>query len=178
MAEKWTVQEARQRRIAGNPVWEVRMLRADGQPHAHIMPTAALDYRAAEYGIDPADTDSLLEVLLHEPFMEPAEDEDGQRPGWADGSVDLWTADNTDAAREAHLNRVKGSRVRIEVRGVPGLTPIRTGHQPDSARIRAVREAVDTARWLTKYGDLPARPKDTKEGAVPNIPATAPRGRS
>ncbi|MEU3281584.1 hypothetical protein [Streptomyces antibioticus] len=127
------------------------------------MPTIALDWRAAEYGIDPTDTDTLLEILLHEPFMELAEDEDGQRPRWADGSVDLLTAENTTIAREAHVARAKASRVRIDVRNAAGLAPIRATHQPDPDRIRAMREAIDTTRWLTKYGDLPARPLDPLE---------------
>ncbi|MFF8482319.1 hypothetical protein [Streptomyces antibioticus] len=158
MPEKWSVQSARQRKIGDVDAWEVMLLRADGKPHAHLMPTIALDWRAAEYGIDPTDVDTLLEVLLHEPFMEQAEDEAGQQTGWADGSIDLLSAENTDVARRAHLDRVKDSRVRIDVRGVSTLAPVHAGHRPDSDRIRAMREAVDTTRWLKKYGDFPAQP--------------------
>ena len=163
VAERWTVQSARQRKVSGTDVWEIVMLRADGKPHAHIVPTAALDWRAAEYGIDPDDTDTLLEAVLHEPFMEQAEDEDGQQPKWADGSVDLLGAENTTVAREAHLARAKACRVRIDVKGVTALAPVRDGHRPDRARIREMQEAVDTTRWVKRYGNLPAKPLDPKE---------------
>lgn len=163
MTEKWVIETSRQKTIGVTPCWEIRMIRADGNPHVLVMPTTALEWRAAEYGIDPTDTDTLLEVLLHEPFMDQAEDEDGQRPGYADGSIHLLTAENTTMAREAHLARVKGSRVRIDVRGAAGLAPVRAGHRPDPDRIRSMREAVDTTRWITKYGALPIQPSNRPE---------------
>lgn len=62
---------------------------------AHIMPPDTLALRAGEYGLDPADTALLLDVVLHEPFLEYAEDD---HP--------LWTAPSIAAARERHLDEV------------------------------------------------------------------------
>lgn len=158
MPEKWTVQSAREKRIGETPCWRVVMLRADGKPHAHTMPVAALDRYAAEYGIDPDDTDGLLEILLHEPHMALTEETEDHPPRYADTGTTLWEADSTHAAREAHLDRVKNCPVRIDVRSAPALDVIRSTRTPDRERIRAMREAIDTARWAKLYGDLPIRP--------------------
>jgi hypothetical protein len=126
------------------------------------MPTVTLEWRSAEYGIDPADVDTLLDVILHEPHI-PLTD-DGSGPRYADNGPDLWTAESTTAAREAHLARIKTCPVRIDVKGVKALDPVRNGHRPDADRIRKMREQVDTSRWIKKHGDLPKQP-------IPQTPA-------
>lgn len=55
--------------VGGRPCWVVRQRRGDGGDHAHVFPPETLAWRAIEYGIDPADTDTLLELILHEPHM-------------------------------------------------------------------------------------------------------------
>lgn len=157
MAEKWTVGQAVARQVSGTPCWEVSLVRPDGGTIIHLMPAAILDWRAAEFGIDPTDVETLLEVVLHEPHM-PMTDDAETGPRFADDGPDLWTADNTVAARESHLARVQACPVQIGVRNVNALAAIRTGHRPDLEQVRAMREAVDTSRWLKKYGDLPAPP--------------------
>jgi hypothetical protein len=62
-----------------------------GETWVRVFPLEALEWRAAEYGIDPTDADTLLDVVLHEEYAEPstlAEDPD------------------TDTARERHLARI------------------------------------------------------------------------
>lgn len=162
MPEKWTIQEVTTKQIGDMNCWRVRMLRADGKPHMHTEPKQSLDWRAAEYGIDPADTDTLLEIILHEPFMAMTEETDTQASRYADGPT-LWEAESTDAAREALFTRVKNCPVRIDIRGVAALDVIRSSHQPDPERLRAMRELVDTNRWIALYGDLPVRPNPTLE---------------
>lgn len=162
MPEKWTVGDIMPRTIGATECWEARIVRPDGTVGVHIMPVVALEWRAAEYGIDPTDVDTLLEVLLHEPHM-PTEDSPQQGARAVDTGPDLWTAANTDAARAAHLARVKACPVQIDVRGAKAVARVRAAHRPDSARIRAMREAVDTSRWLKQYGDLPAKPLDPME---------------
>ncbi|MGW0575110.1 hypothetical protein ACWD25_03890 [Streptomyces sp. NPDC002920] len=125
------------------------------------MPKTILDWRAAEYGIDPADVDALLDIVLHEPHMADADSQYGTRRG--DAGPDLWTAESTDAAREAHLARIKECPVQIGVRGTKAVDTIRRNHRSDPDRIRTMRETVDTNRWLKKYGDLPAKPTDPLE---------------
>lgn len=162
MADKWTIDECTVVSVQGSPCWQITMLKPDGTRRAHIMPDATLEWRAAEYGIDPADVDALLEVVLHEPFMTMVDDVE-HGPRYADGGPDLWTADNTTTAREAHLARVKACPVQIKVAGVKAVDIIRANHQSDPARLSRMREAVDTNRWTKKYGDLPAKPIDRME---------------
>lgn len=157
MPDKWTVSDTVQREVSGTPCWQVNMTRPDGSTAIHLMPADVLDWRAAEYGIDPTDVDTLLDLVLHEPHI-PMTDDPKKGPRYADGGPDLWTAENTDAAREAHQARVRSCPVQIAVRGAKGLAAVRSGHRPDLARVRAMREMVDTNRWVRRYGDLPAPP--------------------
>ena len=156
MAEKWTISESNIREVSGMACWEVAMVKPDGATHIHLMPAATLEWRAAEYGIDPTDVDTLLDIILHEPHLPMVDD--GQGPRYTDNGPDLWQADNTDTAREAHLARIKTCPVRIDVQGARGLGAIRAGHRPDPDRLRAMREAVDTNRWIKKHGGLPRPP--------------------
>ena len=156
MPEKWTIQDSSARLVGETQCWQVILRKPDGNNHAVVMPAMTLDWRAAEYGIDPMDVDTLLTVILHEPWMPMIDDGGGSR--YADTGPDLWTADTTTAARDAHLARVQACPVLIDVAGVKALDAIRDGHTPDLDRIRAMREAVDTNRWRKKYGDLPAQP--------------------
>lgn len=55
--------------VGGRPCWAVHQRRGDGSNHVHVFPPETLAWRAIEYGIDPADTDTLLELILHEPHM-------------------------------------------------------------------------------------------------------------
>jgi hypothetical protein len=158
MPETWTVKEVTTKQIGNTPCWRFRLQRADGKHHMHTEPQASLDYRAAEYGIDPTDVDTLLEVLLHEPHLAMTEETETQPSRYAGTGPTLWEAENTDTARVAHLARVKNCPVRIDVKGTAALDPIRRGHRPDRDRIRAMREAVDTHRWINQYGGFPVQP--------------------
>lgn len=41
----------------------------DGRRDFHSFPLETLEWRAAEYDIDPADVDTLIDVIVHEPFV-------------------------------------------------------------------------------------------------------------
>lgn len=79
----------------------------------HVEPVEALENVAAEYGIDPADRDTLVDVLLYRPHLPP-------------GALDhthprhLYNADTVDDAR-AHLlecvAQVKGDGKIVSVAG-------------------------------------------------------------
>ncbi|MEH0586238.1 hypothetical protein QA942_19960 [Streptomyces sp. B21-106] len=178
MPEKWTISNIVAVQVGAAPCWQVSLTRPDGSVGNHVMPTSALEWRAAEYGIDPTDVDTLLDILLHEPHM-PTTDDPQHGPRYADDGPDLWTADTTTAAREAHAARIKTCPVQINVRAAKPVDVIRAGHRPDPARLRGMREVVDTNRWIKKHGDLPVPPKPTVEDPVPvsNAPA-GPRGRN
>lgn len=175
MPEEWTIQQSGAEQVSGTPCWTVTLLRPDGNCHAYLMPTTILEWRAAEYGVDPADVDALMELILHEPHIPMIDD--GSGPRYADGGPDLLSAESTSAARDAHAARVKACPVRINVRNAKALDAVRTGHKPDAARIRAMREHVDTTRWVKRHGDLPVPPvpdaPDPAGGVLPtrSVPA-------
>lgn len=78
---------------------EREMVRDDGSiiiGH-HKFPVDTLEWRAAEYGIDPADLDTLLDIVIHEPFLG-----DPDRPDLA-----LHEAPTVEEARAYHLERIK-----------------------------------------------------------------------
>jgi hypothetical protein len=69
----------------------------------HVFPLDTLEWRAAEYGIDPADTATLLDIVLAEPHLT---EED-----WAAGHQ-LHDAPDIDTARQDHLARCARAKLR------------------------------------------------------------------
>ena len=69
----------------------------------HVMPYDALEWRAAEYGIDSNDTDTLMDIILAEAFMS----KDDYDPG-----TSLYEAQSVAQAREAHLARCARIKLR------------------------------------------------------------------
>jgi hypothetical protein len=51
------------------PCWRIAHMKPDGSLHLHIMPKTTLAARSVEYGIDPADAETLWDIAIHEPFM-------------------------------------------------------------------------------------------------------------
>lgn len=68
----------------------------------HRFPHETLHWRAAEYGLDPADAESLLEIVLHEPFIDTSHT-----------SPDFLYNTDQATARTAHLAKIKAASVRI-----------------------------------------------------------------
>lgn len=69
----------------------------------HLLPVDTLEWRAAEYGIDPADTATLLDIVLAEPYLS---EED-----WAAG-YRLHDAPDIATARRDHLARCARAKLR------------------------------------------------------------------
>lgn len=67
-----------------------------GELIPHAFPEDTLEWRAAEYGIDPADMETLLEVVLYEPHLT----HDPYDPDLLD------VAETVDKARTHHLARI------------------------------------------------------------------------
>lgn len=76
----------------------------------HCFPKDIFEWRAAEYDIDPSDMDTLVDIVLSEPFLENADFVPGQC---------LFDALTLEEARESHKARcAKGKlRGRITTRG-------------------------------------------------------------
>lgn len=74
--------------------------------HQHLFPVDTMEWRAAEYGIDPADTATLLDIVLAEPFLTPDD--------WAAGEQ-LYTAPDIDTARRDHVARCSAAKLRCRL---------------------------------------------------------------
>ena len=133
-ADNYTV--TRVREYYPNPMtacWQLMILKPDGYGHGMAFPKATLEYRAGEYGIDPEDTETLLDIVLHEPFLPDLSDPASHAtdPAWQLGvkgrapyslgriragdtvPADLWTAASINDARTAHLTRIDHVKTNI-----------------------------------------------------------------
>lgn len=167
MTEKWTVMAVADAIGTGGYAWETHAKRPDGAIAAHIFPKVIFEVRAAEYDIDPADIDTLLDVVLHEPHIPDATQARNHATDAAallghvadDGTpVHLYNATTVAHARIAHLARVEAcKRDRVHITspqalraGGDPLDVIRSAHSPDPARIEAIAEYVHHARRLAQ----------------------------
>lgn len=202
MAEIWTVWDAElaysatsltqsggerpeQRSHDGaEPLWGVYRVRPDGGTHLHVIPQSAFEWRSAEYGIDPEDLDTLLDVILHEPWIPDPHDALSLADPAAvavlqetHGLPTCWTPGVPPADRlQAHLARidaVKTHRVCMEpeqqqmrqdallyvgsdrVAPVDPLEPIKTLTRLDPLRVRARTMAV---AWYRDSLQMPMTP--------------------
>lgn len=74
----------------------------DGRRHRHTFPTDTMEWRAAEYGLDPSDVDTLLEIVLAEPHLDPDPD---------DATRSLFAAATIEEARDHHLKKIRKIKV-------------------------------------------------------------------
>ncbi|WP_406444575.1 hypothetical protein OHB14_36790 [Streptomyces sp. NBC_01613] len=146
-----TVESVEERRHGDTDCWHVVTRAADGHGLTHVFPKVTLEWRAAEYGIDPADVDTLLDVVLHEQLLD-----EGTAAAIA---PDLFEASSTTRARNAHLARLgahkeKSERIILDGKNKP-LDAIRARPGISTDGVRAKRELVDVHRWNRLYGGLP-----------------------
>ena len=116
-------------------LWEVHCRDEADEVHIHFFPDVALEWRAAEYGIDPGEVETLLDIILHEVFIPDvtqlvnAEEDPAAKAGMfgeAVGSeahaflsqqkimpVHLYNTTNVDKAREAHLMRIEHAKKNV-----------------------------------------------------------------
>lgn len=89
---------------------------------AQHIPADTFEWRAVEYGIDPTDMDTLIEIVIHEPYINMT----------ADDPLMIHNTDDQQAARNHHLNKIrarftkkpKGLRGKPKLRGVVDRTRI------------------------------------------------------
>lgn len=72
----------------------------------HCFPKDVFEWRAAEYGFDPNDMATLLDIVLAEPFL--------SRQDFTPGEC-LYDASTIEMAREAHLRRCAEGKLRGRV---------------------------------------------------------------
>jgi hypothetical protein len=148
--------------------WAVVMTRPDGTRHAYVFPKFTLEQRAAEYGFDPADIETLLDVVMHEQFvhspggeiedpaaaqgmLSPALVSSGMARKGAMVPTDLFNAPTIKHARDAHLARVahaKKTRGRVHPpsKGPDPLDLIRAEHGVTQTGIAHRARGVDLHR--------------------------------
>lgn len=116
------VDEVGQTMSGNRACWLVGVRAPDGARHAHVFPPDVLRCRAAEYDIDPADSHTLLDIVLHERFRTPQEDNPH--------APDFVFNTDADTARKAHLARLKTVKARTQVSDPGGLlAPIHAHHR-------------------------------------------------
>jgi hypothetical protein len=157
------------------PIWGISRVRPDGVAHMHLVPHSTFEWRAAEYGIDPDDMDTMLDIVLHEPWIpNPHDALATMRPGAAEvlqethGLPTCWTPGVPDAERlAAHLARIdavkthrvamvpENQRFRQGVVDFVGLNltvpadpleQVKTLTRLDPARVAARRQTVEYYR--------------------------------
>lgn len=154
-----TVESVEEQRHGDTECWHVVTRASDGHGLTHVFPKAALEWRAAEYGISPADTDTLLDAILHEQLFDEETAEAAKNS--------LAAAASTADARQAHLARIaaskqQGERITLDGKNSP-LDTIRARPGISADGVRVKRELVDTHRWNRLYGGLPVPITDTLE---------------
>lgn len=94
-----TVTDLQRHTLPGGDVWILATRLPGGDLFHHVFPVDTLEWRAAEYGIDPDDVDQLLAIVLAEPWMADGHDHNHEHS--------LHNAPTIDQAREHHLGRVR-----------------------------------------------------------------------
>jgi len=164
--------------VGAEPMWGVWMTNAEGGVGVMVMPHSLFEWRCAEYGIDPDDLDTLLDVALHEPGI-PHPDDPGTQVDPAAAAIleqtrglPTWATPGVSAKTrlEAHLERirlVKQHRLLVEmaprperqgaldfvgaarVAPVDPLEPIRGQARIDPIRVASKAMALDWRRETT-----------------------------
>lgn len=179
-----TRDKARGRPIGAEPAWGVAQVDASGERVLNVFPHSQMEWRAAEYGIDPDDVETLLDVILHEPYIPKDDDPLGMlHPVTSKivaatrGLPTCWTPGCSDADRleglQARIAAVKEIAVHITEAPQPErqdallyvgsnrvaparpLDPILTQTRLDPIRVASRKMAV---QWERARGNRGVRP--------------------
>ena len=121
----------------------------------YVLPLDAMEWRAAEYGIDPTDTATLLDIVMAEPHLTPAD--------WAAGHQ-LHDAPDIETARRDHLARCVAVKMRhrISTRAKGSLLDrVRAESRMDVEAIALKTQHVATTRehLLARADQMRAQPR-------------------
>lgn len=176
------------------PCWRVRTINPAGATAEHIFPKSTLAWRAAEYGLDPADTELLVDIILHEPFLPDLDDPDeaDKDPAAKAGMtvpareargrvrkgdpvpVRLRNADNIADARAAHLMRIDAIKTKTRIDPPAGRqNPLKPIHDAvvDGTQVADFANRVDQARRKARGERIPS----TEQPTVPTDDTAARR---
>jgi hypothetical protein len=100
------------RELKDGRLWHVQYTMDDDDGneivHSHVFPKETMDWRAAEYGFDPADTHTILYCILMEPWEEQA-----QSPQDSGGNHYCHTM-TKDKAKAEKLKRNGYNKVKLQ----------------------------------------------------------------
>lgn len=126
----------------GKLVWSIRVRHSDGVVFNYHMPHITWAARAAEYGLDPDDIDTLLDVCLHE----------HEFAGLDETHPDFVYSNAEERAREALLSRIaeaKKTNLIVDpdnllqaIRDHHSHTPYAEFHRAHRERVQAIRKAM------------------------------------
>jgi hypothetical protein len=110
----------------------------DGVERVHLFPLDTLEWRAAEYEIDPADRQTLLEIVLYEPLLDGHSHEHPKH---------LYRAGSIAEAREYHLGRIAALKAKHPLVDAANLLDaVRTGCAMHPEAISLKRAHVQIGR--------------------------------
>jgi hypothetical protein len=102
--QSFTIEEVHEIQSGGASYFRVHLRRDDGLLHGYAFPADTIVWRAAELGLDPEDVDTILDVVLHEPFITTAANP---------------TTETRSQARAVHLARVTDAKSRVVIHQHP-----------------------------------------------------------
>lgn len=117
--------------------WRVDYLRPDGVRWCHVFPDGTMGWRAAEYGIDLNDADTLLQTILHEQHIAVSPDD----PAF------LYNTDE-ETARIHHLAKVQASQKLTDYADPHGLLAQIRDHHRASIDLNEHARKVTAVRAL------------------------------
>jgi hypothetical protein len=121
---------------SARPLWRAHFIKPDGSGHTHAIGITAPHWRIVEYDLDPTDTETILDIILHEQFIQPPD-------------IHNMTAVE---AKKIHLNNilhVKKNMVSIDHKS-DHFKPFHVHHGITPERISKFQEHIDAIRSGTR----------------------------
>lgn len=139
-----------------NPVRQMfgAMQEHEGRLIHLAFPADTLEWRSAEYQIEPTETDLLLDIVLYELHL-------NTDPAALEPSV-LWTADTVEEARERHVAAIMEAKQRLRPAGPRSW-------RDRSQRVSRLRESGVDREWLDAVADDDAL-KPIRDNHIMDIP--------
>lgn len=96
----------------GISLWRVTEVHSGDKTFQHFFPSDTMEWRAAEYGLDLNDFETLLDIVLAEPYLDNPPERLGQ-------PAELFSADTVEEARGIYLPRIQAAKNRNGLRSRP-----------------------------------------------------------
>lgn len=114
------------------PFWRAHYIKPGGEGHVHIFPINTPHWRIVELELDPNDMETVLEIILHEPFVP---------------DLPLYEMKTVDA-RNLHLNNIQAAkRDKVSINHKhPIFQPFYDNHGVTPERLDLYRKHVDAHR--------------------------------